>query len=417
MITINIMGGLGNQLFQIYTLLSTAIDKKQIFYFENITKSTREDRPFYWDSFLSRLSFFIRDNIRINNVFREPHFNHIDITKLPYDKNTNIKFIGYFQSYKYFHQNKLLISKMIQIQESRQTLRKTPFVKSIDFENTVSLHFRIGDYANLQQHHPVMSIHYYINAIKQLIKDTNRDDWNILYFYEKQDEDEVNAKVKAIGNLFKNLTFISVDHNIKDWQQMLCMSLCSHNIIANSTFSWWGAYLNDNNNFVYYPNIWFGKAQGNKNVSDLFLPSWKRILDLEMNNLYCLHYLLPGNRLLNNPAFRKYYDSIQGERHITDSNHLLIKIEDSIHYKILSKEFNFDVYELYVRMTKQNEHNTMNYKNLIKDFNISKMSSIEIHNIYHNGVRYNVIKDGLHRISILKFNNIELDYEKHIKMI
>ncbi|PQM60462.1 MAG: hypothetical protein CML47_04495 [Rhodobacteraceae bacterium] len=136
-----------------------------------------------------------------------------------------------------------------------------------------------------------------------------------------------------------------------------------------------------------------------------------------MNNIYCLHYLLPGNQLLNNKTFKKYYDSIQGEKRITSSNHLLIKIEDSIHYKILSQEFDFDVYELYVRMTKQNEHSTMTYKNLINNFDISKMKHIEIHNIYHDGVRYNVIRDGLHRISILKFNNIAFEYEKHITMI
>ena len=55
------------------------------------------------------------------------------------------------------------------------------------------------------------------------------------------------------------------------------MSLCQHNIIANSTFSWWGAYMNENDNKVFYPNKWFGAAQGNKNTNDLFMDNWIKI--------------------------------------------------------------------------------------------------------------------------------------------
>ena len=58
---------------------------------------------------------------------------------------------------------------------------------------------------------------------------------------------------------------------------MISMSLCQHNIIANSSFSWWGAYLNDNANIVYYPDVWFGPAQNNKNITDLYPYNWKRI--------------------------------------------------------------------------------------------------------------------------------------------
>ena len=58
---------------------------------------------------------------------------------------------------------------------------------------------------------------------------------------------------------------------------MILMSLCQHNIIANSSFSWWGAYLNNNENRVYYPDIWFGPAQENKIITDIFPNEWIKI--------------------------------------------------------------------------------------------------------------------------------------------
>ena len=58
---------------------------------------------------------------------------------------------------------------------------------------------------------------------------------------------------------FKN-KFISITTDITDWEKLLCMSCCNHNIIANSSFSWWGAYFNKNTEKkIYYPSQWFGK--------------------------------------------------------------------------------------------------------------------------------------------------------------
>jgi hypothetical protein len=72
-------------------------------------------------------------------------------------------------------------------------------------------------------------------------------------------------------------TFEQADNNLDDWEQMILMSLCQHNIIANSTFSWWGAYFNNNpNKIVCYPETWFGK-KARHNIKDLFLSDWKMI--------------------------------------------------------------------------------------------------------------------------------------------
>ena len=87
----------------------------------------------------------------------------------------------------------------------------------------------------------------------------------------------IDKNIETLKTKYPKLNFISIDHELNDWEQMICMSYCSHNIIANSTFSWWGAYLNNNDNSVYYPDTWFGSGIGNKNLKDLFMDNWIKV--------------------------------------------------------------------------------------------------------------------------------------------
>ena len=262
MITIEIMGGLGNQLFQIFTLISYSLIHKIPFYFE-IKESTRIDRPFYWDNLLQSLNPYLKLSLNLP-IYKEPHFHYKEI---PYI-NKPFKLFGYFQSYKYFKENEESIFSLLKIRETQ---------KLFNISNSVSLHFRIGDYQHLQEHHPLLPTEYYSKALYMLIQDTKKDDWTILYFFEEKDRIIVNKHVKLLKQIYKNLKFQPIHNSISDWEQMIQMSLCKHNIIANSTFSWWGAYLNQTNNNVYYPSIWFGPAQGIKCMNDLFPPHWKII--------------------------------------------------------------------------------------------------------------------------------------------
>ena len=153
------------------------------------------------------------------------------------------------------------------------------FKNEYDYSNIVSLHFRVGDYVNLQQHHPVMKNTYYIEALKSLIKCTENDKWTVLFFCEEDDIAYVNFQINIIKQELPNLIFEKIDSKYADWQQVLIMSLCQHNIIANSSFSWWGAYFNKNmDKQVYYPSLWFGPAQGEKNTADLIPPEWTKIM-------------------------------------------------------------------------------------------------------------------------------------------
>ena len=206
-------------------------------------------------------------------IYREPRFQYTPLPVIPEDKN--VKLYGYFQSYKYFHESRSSIFKMIRLTKSKESIL-SKFSENF-FQNTISLHFRIGDYKNLQHCHPVLPFEYYKMALQRLIEDTEKDSWKVLYFYEKQNTDEVKGHIETLKKQFPNLVFEGIDHDLEDWEQLTTMSLCQHNIIANSSFSWWGAYMNDNENKVYYPNIWFGPALADKNTCDLCLKEWNEI--------------------------------------------------------------------------------------------------------------------------------------------
>ena len=139
------------------------------------------------------------------------------------------------------------------------------------------MHFRIGDYVKNLAFHPVLNIEYYINALELLSNNIeNIDcDYDILYFGEERDTMKIIENINKIKERLPKFNFIQCDFNIEDWEQMLLMSLCEHNIIANSSFSWWAAYFNDfSEKIVCYPSIWHGSID---NVDDLIPKSWVKI--------------------------------------------------------------------------------------------------------------------------------------------
>ena len=85
-------------------------------------------------------------------------------------------------------------------------------------------------------------------------------------------------RINNIKEKIKHLTFIKIPNELEDWEQMLLMSCCQHNIIANSSFSWWSAYLNNNKEkFVCYPSLWFGPAKNKIDLKDLHPEEWVKI--------------------------------------------------------------------------------------------------------------------------------------------
>jgi len=281
MIYIEIMGGLGNQLFQIFCGIAYSFENRIPFKInaskfdlvsplDNISK-----RPTYWTSFLSNLSrFTYQHELQIR-------YNHFETAYFKYDKipyiNQDFKLRGYYQSYKYFDGQYSNICKMINLDNQKLEIYK----KHKDLlglsKKPISLHFRIGDYVKNQAMHPVLSTSYYINCIKylkSLISDLE-DNYYLLVFGELCDNEKIVYAIESIKEIY-DITIVVCDYNVPDYEQLLLMSLCSHNIIANSTFSWWGAYFNNaTNKIVCYPSIWNGSSN---NVNDLFPESWIKIL-------------------------------------------------------------------------------------------------------------------------------------------
>jgi|688.fasta_scaffold117038_3 hypothetical protein len=297
MIIGHLMGGLGNQLFQICMIISTAIDAETQFFFPD-KEQLCSKRNAYWNSFLFRLKPFLQTELFIKNsitkIIKEDGFEYMkpDLELL---RNKNILFYGYFQSYKYFENNYETIYDLININFFKNDLvnkiSNVNVLKNVDeltensndlsiYDKAISMHFRLGDYKNLQDYHPLMTFKYYSNCLKYLNENgVNLREYKILYFCENNMNDVMHV-LSIINNLkleYPYLNFVR-QSGLEDYEEMILMSLCKHNIIANSTFSWWGAYFNNREDkIVMYPNVWFGPSLKDKNVKDLNLPSWIKI--------------------------------------------------------------------------------------------------------------------------------------------
>ena len=187
-------------------------------------------------------------------------------TELPtFSQDTIIR--GYFQSYKYFENEFISICELISLENFKENVKKV-YGYFLEGE-TIALHFRLSDYSESWR----LPLKYYEDALAHFVNKP----YNVIVFYEIEDSSIVNENLRILQEKFKNLSFKHIDSSIVDWKQMLLISLCNHNIIANSTFSWWGAYFNTcAEKRVYYPRPW-GEAHSHLCIDDLCPPSWTPI--------------------------------------------------------------------------------------------------------------------------------------------
>jgi hypothetical protein len=282
MITCNLMGGLGNQIFQIFATISYAIKSRNKFSFLNRTVlggGSTTIRYTFWETFFLTMKPFLISEFPPVNVIREKEFpyNDLPICEMV---NRDVMIYGYFQSYKYFQENYAIIYRLLKIEKMKNDVLNNLNLTSseyLDLENTISIHFRIGDYKPLQDFHPLATYDYYERSLQYFKSIHPNKEFNILYFCEDSDIDDVLSIVNKLVDKFPMYNFKRGLNTLEDWQQMLLMSCCHHNIIANSSFSWWSAYLNTNaDKIVCYPSVWFGEV-ANNDTRDLCPPDWVRV--------------------------------------------------------------------------------------------------------------------------------------------
>ena len=297
MITCDLRGGLGNQFFQILAILVIAKQNNVDFCFTDQTNLDGDQsilRYTYWNTLFKDLKKY---TVSINDEYKEDvlHISHEAFEYNPVEykeewKDKKIMYHGYFQSYRYFSSHAKELFDFIGLNQRKQEWKENyPLILNQlqQYKTSISMHFRLGDYKEKQYFHPILTKDYYKNALSHIVSTYPVDEpILVLYFCEAEDNVFVAQTIFDLSIEFSQCIFSKCPDEMEDYNQMLCMSMCSHHIIANSSFSWFGAYLshsedltteNEMNKIVCYPSVWFCGFGSHIQTHDLFPPKWIKI--------------------------------------------------------------------------------------------------------------------------------------------
>lgn len=255
-------GGLGNQLFQVFTLISKSIDTNRDFYILHDINDKRILSKILFSAIIDKITNN-NHNISLNNI---GIYNEEISRKYSLIPDDILFLIGHFESPKYFNHNK---NKIIQILKLNELQYKYKF----NFKKTIAIHFRFEDFISLGY---IQKPSFYINALNKLKEEIKEDfdNYKFIIFCSKGENDDYLTD-KYIENINNNLNkpidfikFKDLYPNIQTEEEFLYMSNCNYFIIPTSTFSWFAYYLSpfDNKKAV---------------ISD----TWSNMKKLELNEL------------------------------------------------------------------------------------------------------------------------------------
>ena len=283
----NIAGGLGNQMFQYAAAYSLAQNKNfklmldisdftkinnrtfQLKYFFNITNSIATNKEV--KSILGMRRFFLIRRIlkKLNKttpnlLIEEPYiFNERFL-----EVENSIYLQGYWQNYNYFLSYKKKLQNIFKLKSlsSKDILFSDHYLK---MNNLTSVHIRKGDYINKNNKNIFnqLGTKYYMDSISYIKNMVSKP----FFFIFSDDYNWVKDNIKLPHN-----EYILMDHSLDSLIDFKLMSLCQHHIIANSTFSWWPAWLKDENrgDIVIAPKKWLNT---NLEPKGMIMPSWVQI--------------------------------------------------------------------------------------------------------------------------------------------
>lgn len=273
------LGRLGNQMFEYAALRGIAAKHG---YDWTIPPHEEEGIENYSLHYAFKMEDVKPENLRLVhniNYYQEEHFHYSQryVDNCPDDSSL----YGFFQSEKYFKHIEDVIRKEYTFHDAHLGPCKE-MMESFEGQEPIMLHVRRGDanltdprgfkwsYTQCGDQHPTQTIEYYERALAEF-----DDDQPVIVFSDSVDWVEDQEFFEGDRFMVSKPTDKYDDGSYTPYADLCLMSLCSHAIIANSSMSWWGAWLQTNpNKKVVAPKNWFGPAYANKDTKDLYCPDW-----------------------------------------------------------------------------------------------------------------------------------------------
>jgi hypothetical protein len=203
------------------------------------------------------------------NEYREPHFHYDPAFEA---LGPRVSLFGYFQSERYFVSIAGRLRDWFSLGEPLGRAAAVTLARIETSRQPISVHVRRGDYLNpgTVEYHGILGEPYYREALA-LLEAAAGQDAELFVF-----SDDAAAAEQVLNFLPKSQLIHVRGDPARPWEDMALMARCRHHVIANSSFSWWGAWLNRApDKIVVAPRAWFAPAEfGKRNTGDLYAPGW-----------------------------------------------------------------------------------------------------------------------------------------------